>query len=297
MNNLLKVVSVICAFSAMISRGADEEVSIRIIPNISYLSDDRKEKMDLYLPESIPSGESLPAILIVHGGGWHGGGKAAAREKNIGTNLAKAGFICASIDYVLAEKKTLFTDNLRQVWPNNLQDCMTGVRFLRANAEKYQINPERIGAIGGSAGGHLVAMLGVAGDSKSLAADSPYPDVSSEIQAVVPLYGIHDLIALAEKRGLLDQSSLTDKELCRKASPVTYLSKDDPPFLILHGTADPLVPVQQSELLHKAAGNAGVESTLHIIQGAKHSFHLEPKQEDLRPMVIEFFNRHLKPKS
>ncbi len=297
MKNFLTLAAFICAFSATISRGEDEEVSVKIVPNISFLGEDRKEKMDLYLPEDIVPGESRPAILVVHGGGWHGGGKAAAREKNIGSNLAKAGFICASIDYVLAEKKTLFTDNLKQVWPKNLQDCMNGVRFLRANAEEYQINPKRIGAVGGSAGGHLVAMLGAIGDSKSLAADSPYPGVSSKIQAVIPLYGVHDLIAYAEKKELIDQLSLKDKELCRKASPITYLSKDDPPFLIIHGTADPLVPVQQSELLHEAAGNSGVESTLHIIRGAKHSFHLEPKQEDLRPMVIEFFNRHLKPNS
>ena len=94
-----------------------------------------------------------------------------------------------------------------------------------------------------------------------------------------------------------EQLSDQDKKLCQDASPVTYLSKDDPAFLILHGTRDTLVPYKQSELLHEAAGNVRVNSELHIIKGGKHSFHLEPRQKDLRPLVVEFFDRHLKLKS
>ena len=171
--------------------------------DIPFLGEERSEKLDLYLPAAQEKqGELRPAILIVHGGGWHGGSKRAARQKNIGTNLAKAGYVCASIDYVLADKKELFTDNLRQVWPDNLHDCMTAVRFLRANASTYRVNPEKIGAIGGSAGGHLVAMLGTISDRDPLNPKTGlYIEHSSRIQAVVSMYGVYDLIGLAEGRG------------------------------------------------------------------------------------------------
>lgn len=184
-------------------------------------------------------------------------------------------------------------ENLSQVWPGNLQDCMTGVQFLRAKAEAYQINPNRIGVIGGSAGGHLVAMLGVVGDRDRLdPKNSPYPGVSCRVQAVVPLYGVHDAVAWAKSKKV--ELSDPEEDLCRQASPITYLSFDDPPFLIFHGTRDTLVPYAQSETLQRAAKKAGIESDLHIITGAKHSFHLQPTQKDLRPLVIDFFDKHLK---
>lgn len=266
---------------------------VRVIQDVSFLGDERKEKLDLYLPPGGDERETYPAILVVHGGGWHGGDKAAAREKNIATNLAKAGYVCASINYRLAEKKERFVENLSQVWPGNLQNCMTGVQFLRAEAKTYQINPKRIGVIGGSAGGHLVAMLGVAGERDRLdPEDSPYRGVSCRVQAVVPLYGVHDFVAYAKSKKV--ELSNSEEDLCRKASPITYLSFDDPPFLIFHGSGDPLVPYAQSEILQRAAKKADVESELHIIKGAKHSFHLEPRQKDLRPLVVDFFDKHLK---
>ncbi len=286
---LLLVVSIFCQSHA-------DEPKIRIIKDVSFLGKDRAEKLDLYLPAASTKGKRHPGILIIHGGGWIGGDKAAARERNIGTTLAEAGFVCASANYVLAKKTKLFTGNLKQVWPRNLQECMTAVRFLREHADKYQIDPEQIGAIGGSAGGHLVAMLATVGDTDGLDPKGLYPEHSCRIQAVVPMYGVHDLIQLARKRAMLPNLTKEEKELCRVGSPVTYASKDDPPTLILHGTKDRLVPVEQSSFLFKALQKAGVESALHIIEGAPHSFHLQPKQQDLRPLVIGFFNRHLRKK-
>lgn len=270
---------------------------VRVIKDMPYLGGGREEKLDLYLPPESAGDGPFPAVLIVHGGGWHGGDKAAGRENNIGTELAKAGYVCASINYRLAEKKEVFTGNLRQVWPGNVQDCMTAVRFLRERAADYGIDGERIGAIGGSAGGHLVAMLGALSDDDGLDAAGPYSEHSCRVQAVVPMYGAHDLKALAVKRDLWAAMTSQDQALCREGSPVTYLDKGDPPLLILHGTADPLVPLEQSKLLHQGAQQKGVGSTLHIVEGGKHSFHLQPKQEDLREQVIGFFDRHLKPRN
>ncbi len=291
---LVAITLTIAEHGAASIRAADNTNGIRVIKDVAYLGEGRKEKLDLYLPLALKDGPKRPAVLIVHGGGWHGGDKAAKREQNIGTTLANAGYVCASVNYVLAERKELFTDNLRQVWPRNLQDCMTAVRFLRSRAKEYHINPERIGAVGGSAGGHLVAMLAYVDASDGLDPTGPYAGHSCRVQAVIPMYGAHDLIAHARARELLDRLTNEDKELARIGSPVTYIDKEDPPALILHGTKDALVPVEQSELLYKALKQDGVEATLHIIEGAPHSFHFQPKQEDLRPMAIDFLDRHLR---
>ena len=269
---------------------------IDIQRNVTFLEPSRNAKLDLYLPAQKEGAISRrPAIVIIHGGGWHSGDKAAAREKNIATHLANAGYVCASVNYYLAKKEELFTDNLRQVWPQNLQDCMTAVRFLRAQAEKYRIDPTKIGAIGGSAGGHLAAMLAYVSDGDDLdPKNGPYPKYSARIQAVVPMYGVYDLLAHAEQKDVLTKLTEDDRKLCQAASPVSYLDRSDPPALLLHGTRDPLVNYRQSEQFHVALEKAGISSKLHIIKGAKHSFHLQPPQEDLRELVVGFFDEHLR---
>ncbi|QDT99755.1 prolyl oligopeptidase family serine peptidase [Gimesia aquarii] len=276
-------------------RVKQELPQIRVNKDVSYLGKERTEKLDLYLPDPKFQKGPYPAIIVIHGGGWHGGDKAARREQNIGNSLAKAGYVCASINYQLAKKRSKFTDNLKQVWPGHLQDCKTAVRFLRKHASQYQIDADHIGAIGGSAGGHLVAMLAVTGNDPKLDPQEPYAGFSSRIQAVIPMYGAHDLIALAQSRDLLSSFSEEEKLLSQQASAVTHVTNDDPPFLILHGTKDTLVPVEQSELLAAALKKGNIPVELLIIEGAPHSFHLQPKQKDLRPLVIGFFDRHLKP--
>lgn len=265
--------------------------TVTVVKDVSYLGDGRAEKLDLYLPED--DGKQLhPAVVIIHGGGWHGGDKAAGREKNIGNTLAGAGYVCASINYRLSIKSDDLATRLRDVWPHNLHDCKTAVRFLRKNADKYRIDADHIGAIGGSAGGHLVAILATSDSLDELDPAGPYIEYSSRIQAVVPMYGVHDVPYHARTKG--KTLSLADARLCRNASPVTYITPDDPPALILHGTKDVLVPVEQSRILHKHLQAAKIPSELVIIEGAPHSFHLQPKQRDLRSKVIGFFDRHLR---
>lgn len=266
--------------------------TVRVIKDIAYLGQQRlATKMDLYLPAE-QGKQPRPAVLIVHGGGWHGGDKAARREQNIGHTLAGAGYVCASINYALGVKSDHLGERLRSIWPQNLHDCKAAVRYLRAHADQYGIDKASIGAIGGSAGGHLVAMLATTDTNDGLDGQGLYDDQSSAIQAVVPMYGVHDVLRQAETK----QNDLTgaDEQICRAASPVTYITPDDPPALILHGTRDELVPVEQSEILHNRLRAAEIESELVVIPGAPHSFHLQPAQRDLRELVIGFFDRHLK---
>ncbi len=256
--------------------------------SVAYLAPDRAEKADLYLPASRTKDVRSPAVVIIHGGGWSGGDKAAVREFNIGTTLALNGFVGMSINYVLSDKKQV-------TWPQNLYDCKTAVRWLRKNADRLQIDPSHIGVIGGSAGGHLAAMVALSGPSDGLDPAGPYGEHSSRVQCGVVMYGPTDL---REHRdiAMLGKTREEDPNLYRAASPVTYVDPKDPPILILHGTADKLVEVKQSQVLADALKQAGVEHELVIIEGAPHTFHLQPKQRDLRPVVLGFFEKHLRPK-
>src|SRR5260221_8216425 len=131
---------------------ADDPTDIRVEREVPYLGADRAELADLYLPLEIPKGQRVPAVLIIHGGGFTGGHRDAARELNIGSTLARNGYIGMSIDYLLA-------DIGKPTWPQNLFDCKTAVRWLRANADRLQIDPDHIGVIGGSAGGTLASLV------------------------------------------------------------------------------------------------------------------------------------------
>ena len=280
-----------CVQPLIANEPAPDESRVRIVKDVDYLGNDRAEKLDLYLPAKNGKGRR-PAVVIVHGGGWQAGDKAAKREQNIGNTLAAAGYVCASVNYRLSNKSDHLATRLRQAWPGNLQDCKTAVRFLRKHADKYAIDAKHIGAIGGSAGGHLVAMMAVTDTDDDLDPTGPYSDQSCRIQAVVPMYGVHDVSTQARRK----ETSISDADerLYRNASPITWITPDDPPALILHGTKDALVPVEQSQILHDRLNTAKVPSRLIIIEGAPHSFHLQPKQQDLRETVIVFFDRHLK---
>lgn len=262
----------------------------RLEKDVDYLGAERKEKADLYLPAEIPKGKRVPAVLIVHGGGWSGGDKFAAREKNIGTNLAQNGYVAMSINYVLADSK-----GTNVAWPQNLYDCKTAVRWLRKNAERLQIDPDKIGAIGGSAGGHLVSMLALTEPKDGLDPKGPYGEFSCRIQCVVDLYGP---INLTERQSIsmFRKTNADAPELYRQASPHIYADKNDPPVLILHGTADKTVDYRQSEFFAEELKKAGTSHELIIIPDAPHTFHLQPKQRDLRPVVMGFFDKHLKTK-
>ena len=131
-------------------RRASPPEGVILLRDVAYLPADRKEKLDLYLPAQRDAQLRSPAVVIIHGGGWTGGDKAQGREFRIATTLVQAGYICASVEYMKAGNDR---------WPTNLKDCKNAVRFLRANAAKYQVDEKNIGVLGGSAGGHLALMV------------------------------------------------------------------------------------------------------------------------------------------
>ncbi len=244
--------------------------------------------LDLCLPKD-PEG-SLPLVVWVHGGAWRGGDKSPCRA----VWMVERGYAVASINYRLSQEA---------IFPAQIHDCKAAVRWLRAHAEQYRLDPERIGAWGSSAGGHLVALLGTSGDVKELEGEGGNLEFSSRVQAVCDWFGPSDFLQMRGVPSRIDRNSPDSpeallvggplqerKEQCRRANPITYITPDDPPFLIMHGERDDIVPLNQSQLLHEALKKAGVDVTFHLVKGAGHGFD-GPK---LDRMVADFFAEHLK---
>ncbi len=270
------------------SSTSTEPRDFRVARDVAYLSEDRAEKADLYLP-TIPEGKRVPAVLVIHGGGFRIGNKDNVREINICENLVRHGYIALSIDYALAAEGN-------PEWPRILHDCKTAVRWLRVNAERLQIDPDRIGVIGGSAGGTLASLVAMTLPSDGLDPAGPWGEFSCAVSCCVDLYGVTD-IGKWRDTVLFDKTFAEAPELYRQGSPITYVRPRGVPQLIMHGTADDTVDVSQSEDFAQALTDAESPNELILVPGALHSFHLEPQQLDLRPVVLGFFDRHLKSSS
>ncbi len=248
-----------------------------------------RQKLDIYLP--VERGESpLPLIIWVHGGAWQGGSK----ENCPARPFVQRGYAVASINYRLSQ---------HAIFPAQIEDCKAAVRYLRANAGKYAFDPNHFGAWGASAGGHLVALLGTTGDVKELEKGENL-NASSRVQAVCDYFGPTDFTVISNFPSTMDHDApdspearliggpiQENKEKCKRANPITYVTKDDPPFLIVHGDKDPLVPHNQSEILLEALKKAKVEAKLHIVEGGGHGF----KDPAIEKMVEDFFDSRLKP--
>lgn len=270
-------------------RLSSAEYAVVIRKDVAYLGHQRNEECDLYLPANLPPNLRVPAIVIIHGGGWKGGDKTDRREVHLGTMFARHGYVCMSINYLLGSANVVS-------WPQNLYDCKSAVRFLRKNAERLQINPAQIGAIGGSAGGHLSAMVGVTGPDVGLEPPDCDRDVSSRVQAVVDLYGIVDLPTWPRDytADVLGATFEEDPSLWKLASPINHITSNDPPVLILHGMADKTVSYKQSIKFAEALQAESVPCRLMLISQAPHTFALWSKYCYLTPLIIDFFDEHLK---
>jgi acetyl esterase/lipase len=252
----------------------------------------RELHLDLFLPKS--GAGPFPAVVYIHGGGWSGGNKSAFQRQ--AAYMASKGFVGACIQYRLSGEAT---------YPAAVHDSKAAVRWLRANAAKYRIDPDRIGAAGGSAGGHLVAFLGATGDVKPFEGGGGNPGFSTKVRAVAAFNPVTDMTfaGAIEKAGgaenavsrFLGVSYAEHPEIYAQASPITHVSRNSAAFLFLHGTADTTVPYSQSAEMMKKLKEAGVHADIFSAEGAKHGFfNTPPWYEPALKKMEEFFTKFLK---
>lgn len=234
--------------------------------DIEYANvDGHSLQLNLYVPKGIT--KPTPCLVFIHGGGWSGGHKDNYLFYNVA--YAKKGYITASLGYRLSGKAK---------FPAAVHDVKCGVRWLRAHAEKYQIDPDKLVAVGGSAGGHLSLMVGYADDPK-LEGDLGYADQSSRVQAVVNFYGVADSTTQRAKdahqvRNFIGGTYDEKPEMYHLNSPMEHLTADDPPTLTFHGSIDALVPVSQATRLHAKLDELAIENELDVVIGWPHSMDL-----------------------
>ncbi|HEX4208605.1 MAG TPA: alpha/beta hydrolase [Ktedonobacteraceae bacterium] len=256
-----------------------------LIPDVCYGTADGKPLLlDIMRPEPMSVGR-MPVVVQIHGGGWYQGQKDGEHNRF----FAEQGFFTVSIGYRLSGEAP---------FPAQIEDVKMAVRWVRAHAEEYHLDPERIGVWGHSAGGHLSALLGTSGDRQT-PEDEPIPEqYSAQVQAVATLSGPTDLLRMggwhdapdSPEARLLGGPVQERAELARWASPIAYITRAAPPFLIIHGTQDDTVPFQQAILLRDALRAVEADVTFLPVEGG-HTLHDDWRQ-DVRE-VVTFFQKHL----
>lgn len=247
--------------------------------------------LDLYLPAA---SRPLPLVVWIHGGGWRSGGK----DRCSALQLTRNGYAVASVGYRLTGESQ---------FPVQIQDCKAAIRWLRANAKRYGLDADHIGVWGSSAGGHLVALLGTSGGVEDLEGNHGVSGQSSRVQAVVDYFGPTDFLRMDDFPGkivhnapdspeslLIGGPIQQNPEKVARANPIAYVTENDPPFLIVHGDKDPLVPIDQSRRLEAALKTAGVDVHMHVIEGGGHGGKGFSSPETLA-MVTGFLDRNLRP--
>jgi len=241
-------------------------------------------KLDAYYPAT--ANGRWPAILYVHGGSWTGGDKRSPATQPDRAALVEAGFLVASINYRLAPEYR---------FPAMIEDAKCAVRYLRAHADEFNLDPERMGVFGNSSGGYIAALLGLADESAGWDVGQ-YLEYSSSVGAVVDLFGPSDLTSLLENNSEL----VFRNEDLMAASPVNHVTKEAPPFLILHGDHDSVVPLEQSQVLYERLTEHGVRAELVVVRGGGHGFtpadspDMQPTREEVTRLMVAFFQRILK---
>ncbi|QDV30233.1 Carboxylesterase NlhH [Planctopirus ephydatiae] len=269
----------------------EEKITIRNDVEYAMVGDVRL-KLNFYTPKTSANGP-LPCIVWIHGGGWQNGDKSSGLAR-VGKWVATGDYAGASIGYRLTDVAS---------WPAQIHDCKAAIRYLRANATQLGIDPERIGVWGSSAGGHLVSLLGTSGDVKELEGDLGTTGVGSRVTCVVDYCGPSDFLRFDTDAPKMSQPGqpvyklfggpLKEKlEMAKQASPTTHVSKDDPPFLIVHGTADKTVPLDQGVSFYQRQRDAGMSTILVKIEGGGHGI----GGSEIESRVKSFFDRNLRGK-
>lgn len=248
--------------------------------DLAYVTDGHeRQKLDLYLP---PQGKNLPLIIWIHGGAFRMGSKEGNEFDPLPLGYLAEGYAVASINYRLSQ---------HAIFPAQIEDCKAAVRYLRAHANQYNLDLTRFVAWGPSAGGHLAAMLGTTGHVTEFDVGENL-DVSSQVQLVVDYYGPTDFLQMDSQRlpdGMLHSPADSPEsqlvggpiqahpEKAARANPITYVTEDVPPFLIVHGSQDPLVPYGQSVLLVEALQAVGADVTFYTVEGGGHGRFTDPQ--------------------
>lgn len=268
-----------------------------------------RQKLDLYLPAQNAErgaaspqhqGGSHPLIIWIHGGAFRVGSKEGNENNPLHFEYVTQGYALASINYRLSQ---------HAIWPAQIEDCKAAVRWLRAHAAEYQLDPNRFAAWGPSAGGHLVAMLGTAGHVSEFEVGE-YLNVSSRVQCVVNYFGPTDFLQMDDQRlpdGMIHNAPDSPEselvggniqehpEKVARANPITYIPQDNvttnmPPMLVVHGDQDPLVPHGQSVLLVDALEKAGADVTFYTVKGGGHGGFTDP---EVPKLTADFLARHI----
>lgn len=273
---------------------------LTFIPDIQYGEVDRMPLLlDMIAPQE-STDVPRPAVIWLHGFGWFAGTRRDNLEISMCAFLATHGFTTISIEYRLSGEAS---------FPAQIHDVKAAIRWLRGNAETYDVNPERIGISGGSAGGTLAALAGLTGDLPELEGDSGSPAHSSRVQAVAVASAPSDFLQQGGQMRidvdgpiswLFGGSGPDKRDLMRLASPINHVSEDSPPFLIAHGTLDETVPFEQGERLYSALKKCNVDAEFIPIDGVYHNWMTQaegiPGREDtwkLGPLALPFFRRQL----
>ncbi|MEO0447135.1 MAG: alpha/beta fold hydrolase [Verrucomicrobiota bacterium] len=272
--------------------------SIEVLKDLPYADNDNpRQALDLYLPRSRDAEKPLPLLVFIHGGGWQSGSKDGAGRR-LAPFLESGHYAGASIGYRLTDEAT---------WPSQIHDCKAALRWLRAHAAQYHLDPDRVAVWGTSAGGHLVAMLGVTHEVDGLEGElGSHDDEDSSVQAVINFFGPSELHTMNDDEdypSTMDHNAPNSPEsklvggpiqenleISRNASPLSHVSEDDAPTLIVHGTKDPLVPFPQSLQLDERLDDAGVSSTLITVEGAGHGRGFPPR---IQALIETFLAHHL----
>lgn len=269
-----------------------------ISENITYSSTDG---VDLQLDLARPQGDGpFPAIMFIHGGGWYLGDRHGYRDEI--EQAARRGYVGVTVSYRLMQfdEAQRETTTASPILPAQVHDVKAAVRWLRANAATYHIDPDHIGATGQSAGGHLSLMLGLTDPESNLEGVGGNTDHSSRVQAVVNVFGPTDMAECYRDssvgwifRLVTGGTPQEVPEAYRMASPITYVSEDDPPVLTLHGDQDQLVPIEQAYKLDRHMKQAKAPHTLMIFEGQGHGFVGEYRLKE-RQAMWDFFDQYLK---
>lgn len=261
---------------------------VKYEPDVEFgMGGDVKLALDIARPENLD--KPTACIVFIHGGGWRGGNRKVHVPQIL--EVARRGYVSATIQYRLVPSAR---------FPAQVEDVKCAVRFLRANADKYRIDSERIGAVGFSAGAHLSMLLGVMDKKDGLEGSGGSSDQSSKVQAVVAFFGPTDLgakdypaIVHGMINDFLDSTPEENADIRKLASPVTYVDKADAPLLIYQGTKDRLVPHTQATLMADAMSAAGMPGRVELLIGADHGWG-PPELNRTLEGTFAFFGEHLK---